>query len=311
MTKIAIVGTAPSRTLAPFDDPEWEIWACSPGNAHGVLSRVTAFFEMHTVDVLLNHPSSKPWAPAYLNWLRTQPFAIVMQELNEAVPQAQVYPLPLAVAAFGRNFFQSSVAYMLALAILRADGRKAKGSNEREEIAIFGVDMAAQQEAYSNQKLSCLRFIEIAKERGIIVSIPLESSLGREMPLYGYDESTPMGRRLQASLAEAEDARNRLAADIQRLTNEHSYFMGAIEQLRYAIMTWPDGLDAPLNLVPPIEAKLAEKKAEEAKAAATPPGAPALHLVKEGDNGLDVMEAVGRETLMDVFPAHAAVGGEG
>lgn len=288
MAKIAIIGTAPSRTLAPFDDPEWEIWACSPGNAHGTLSRITVFFEIHSTAVMLNHPSSKAWAPIYFNWLRAQPFPVVMQEPTEGFPNLQVYPLQKMVERFGHNWFSSSVAYMMALAIAKAEGRKAKGIVEKEEIAIFGVDMAAQEEAYSNQKLGCLRFIEIAKECGITVSIPLESSLGRVMPLYGYDESTPMGRRLQATLAEVRDARARLAADIQRLTIEHAYFGGAEEQLRYAIMTWPDGLDAELTAAPitgPIEAKVAERKAEEKAAAETPPGAPALHLVKDVDPG--------------------------
>lgn len=305
MAKIAIIGTAPSRTLAPLDDPSWEIWACSPGNAHGTLSRITVFFEIHSIDVMLNHPSSKAWAPIYFKWLRDQSFPIVMQEINEAVPAAQVYPLQAMVAKFGRNFFQSSVAYMLALAIAKADGRKERGSNEVEEIAIFGVDMAAQQEAYSNQKLSCLRFIELAKERGIKVSIPLESSLGQQMPLYGYDESSPMGRRLQAQLAEVQDAKTRLAADIQRLTVEHAYFGGAEEQLRYQIMTWPDGLDAPLNL--PVAEKLVERKAEEAAIAATPPGAPALHLVKDVERVTTFWD--GPKPVVPEFPDHVAVGG--
>ena len=31
--KVALIGTAPSsRMLAPFNDPSWTIWACSPGN---------------------------------------------------------------------------------------------------------------------------------------------------------------------------------------------------------------------------------------------------------------------------------------
>src|SRR5215467_5742575 len=34
--KVAIIGTAPSsRMLAPFNDPTWDIWVCSPGNMPG------------------------------------------------------------------------------------------------------------------------------------------------------------------------------------------------------------------------------------------------------------------------------------
>src|SRR5215467_9147402 len=34
--KVAIIGMAPSsRMLAPFNDPTWDIWVCSPGNMPG------------------------------------------------------------------------------------------------------------------------------------------------------------------------------------------------------------------------------------------------------------------------------------
>src|SRR5713226_4715918 len=45
--KIAMIGTAPSsRMLAPFNDPSWKIWACSPGNMNA-LPRVDTWFELH------------------------------------------------------------------------------------------------------------------------------------------------------------------------------------------------------------------------------------------------------------------------
>src|SRR3954468_23311721 len=42
--KVAILGTAPSsRMLAPFNDPEWQIWSCSPGNM-GCIPRFDRWF---------------------------------------------------------------------------------------------------------------------------------------------------------------------------------------------------------------------------------------------------------------------------
>ena len=48
MTKIALVGSAPSSIrLAPINDPDWQIWGCSPG-AYGVVGpRADVWFEMH------------------------------------------------------------------------------------------------------------------------------------------------------------------------------------------------------------------------------------------------------------------------
>src|SRR3981189_2150960 len=46
--KVALIGTAPSsRMLAPYNDPSWKIWACSPGNMN-VLPRVDVWFELHS-----------------------------------------------------------------------------------------------------------------------------------------------------------------------------------------------------------------------------------------------------------------------
>src|SRR5262245_29911805 len=75
--KIAIVGTAPSsRGLAPFNDPSWQIWVCSPGNMNAV-PRVDAWFEIHSN---LLWPECRSYGEPYVNWLRQQTFPIYMQD---------------------------------------------------------------------------------------------------------------------------------------------------------------------------------------------------------------------------------------
>jgi len=45
--KIALVGSAPSSVLlAPYGDPSWEIWGCSPG-VYYQAPRTEAWFELH------------------------------------------------------------------------------------------------------------------------------------------------------------------------------------------------------------------------------------------------------------------------
>ena len=43
--KIAICGTCPSRTQAPINDPEWEIWTIGPGGKN--IHRWDRLFEIH------------------------------------------------------------------------------------------------------------------------------------------------------------------------------------------------------------------------------------------------------------------------
>ena len=71
--KIALVGSAPSSVrLAPFDDPSWDIWGCSPG-AYPVFAqkRVDMFFELHRWEppVVGRADQQVPWfTPEYVQW---------------------------------------------------------------------------------------------------------------------------------------------------------------------------------------------------------------------------------------------------
>lgn len=258
MKKVAIIGTAPaSRMMAPWDDLSWDIWACSPGN-HGDnnLKRITVWFELHSIAGLTG-PEPKDWVDGYVKWLRAATFPIYMQEHNDLVPNARIFPMPTLVEQHGKNWFTSSIAWMIAFAIY----------SKVDEIAIFGVDMAADSELYSGQRDGCIRFIEKAEEAGIKVSIPWESCLGHHRPLYGYDQATPFGRRMAVLKAIADGQRARIAADRDRLTLELAFADGAIANMKYVIATWLDGSDAPQHLDLPQEL-LDEAKAYAEKAIA-------------------------------------------
>src|SRR5690349_614027 len=118
--KVAILGTVGlHRQLAPFDDPEWEIWVCSPGNAYGAVPRATKWFELHGIEDLKGRENAE-WNGRYFQWLREQTFPIYMQEPNNEVPSANVFPLKKLLEEFqdlGRIAFTSSISMMAAFAI--------------------------------------------------------------------------------------------------------------------------------------------------------------------------------------------------
>lgn len=242
--KVAIIGTAPtSKMLAPYQDESWNIWACSAGNMNQ-LPRVNIWFELHALNEMMA-PENRGMAEPFFMWLKEQSdagkFQVVMQDAgtvlggksNTFVPKAIPYPRDEMIQEFGRNWFTSSVAYMMALAIARG----------ATEIALFGVDMAADQEHYSAQRAGCTRFIEIARERGIKVSIPFESCLNASTPMYGYSEGTPFGRRLNAVLIQVQAGYNQAVANMNSARDQMNYFGGAMEQLRYFQRTWTDGAE--------------------------------------------------------------------
>jgi len=157
--KVALIGTAPSsRMMAPFNDPTWTIWGCSPGNM-GALPRVDAWFEIHGN---LLWPEHKHYGEPYISWLKQQTFPIYMQN-QELVPNAIPLPYREIVKEFGPYFFTSSFAWMMAFAMMQG----------AKEVALYGIDMASRDE-YILQRPGAYYFFEEAKKRGVKMQAPYE-----------------------------------------------------------------------------------------------------------------------------------------
>lgn len=221
--KIALIGTAPSsRDLAPFNDPSWTIWACSPGNM-GILPRVDAWFEIHSN---LLFPECRSYGEPYIAWLKQQKFPIYMQD-QRLVPNATPYPLDIMVAKYGKYFFTSSFAYMMAMAI----------EFGAAEIGLFGIDMASKDE-YILQRPGGHFFMQTAAMRGIKVLIPNESDLGQHPALYGYSDSTPFGRKVLMRKQELKGRIEGMKAERDKLSHGITYLEGALEDVDYFEGIW-------------------------------------------------------------------------
>lgn len=221
--KIALVGTAPSsRMLAPFNDPTWQIWGCSPGNMN-VLPRYDAWFEVHSN---LLWPAYESYGRPYIEWLKTLKCPVYMQN-NIDVPNATVFPWQDLTKEFGEDFFTSSFAWMMAYAM-------AKGA---KEIGLFGIDMASRDE-YILQRPGFYFFRHEAKKRGIKVTAPNESDIMQSPALYAISDSTPFARKI---LAREEEIKGRLGAMIaerDKLIHNITYLQGAMEDLDYVKAIW-------------------------------------------------------------------------
>lgn len=237
MTKVAIVGTCPSsRMLAPYDDDNWEIWACSPDNA-GKLPRVTRWFELHG-DLGWENPPE--WERKFLNWLNAQDFPLYVQNTHLFRKDAIEFPYREMIKEFGTYWFTSMFSWMMAFAIREG----------ATHIAIFGADMASDSE-YGHQKPAMRRFIEFAEARGIKVSAPPESDILQPPPLYAYSVSTPMGRKLaireREILARVTKLRLEREQTMRQYNHDIDHLVGALDQLGYAINTWTGEPDIQLE----------------------------------------------------------------
>ena len=221
--KVALIGTAPSsRMLAPYNDPTWQIWGCSPGNQN-TLPRVDLWFELHSN---LLWPEYEHYGKPYIEWLKAQSFPVYMQD-QTMVPRALTFPKDELVAEFGDDFFTSSFAWMMALAMKMG----------ASEIALYGIDMASRDE-YIRQRPGFYFFRHMAQKRGIKISAPHESDIMQAPPLYAYVDSTPFGRKIMARRQEVSGRINGMAQQIDQTTRSKTYLEGALEDLDYFESIW-------------------------------------------------------------------------
>lgn len=263
MKKVVLLGTAPtSMNLAPFDNDEWEIWACSPGTC-GV-RRINRFFELHRWE------PGQPWfSPEYCNFLREFPGEVVMSKHVPEVKGCTVLPYHELVAKYGPYFFTSSLAWMMAMAIEAG----------AEKIALYGVDMAATTE-YKDQRMGCQYFATIAKARGIEVGVPPESDLLTPAALYGVCENSHAWIKQTARSRELNQRLQTLQQEVTAKTAEMQHLRGVIDDQDWQIVSWFGGLSDMQSgfteppLVPALESSRTNIEP------ATPPNQ--LHMVGDG-----------------------------
>ncbi len=237
--RIAICGSAPSSIkLAPVDNPEWDIWGCSPGCAQHWgydPTKFRAWFEIHHFDT--NRPDLDQ---QYIDFLKAIPGPVYTIRPVPQVPNSVAYPLQEMVGHFCKtrvslSFLASTVSYMIARAIVEVPA----------EISFFGIDMAASSE-YATQKPGCHYFIDKAELLGIKVTAPPESDLLIPLPPYGFCEEWPMYRKMEARRNELQNRRGNMQSEHNSNANRANAIKdqillmdGALDDNQYMLNTWP------------------------------------------------------------------------
>ena len=169
VSRIAIVGGSNTRTLAPYEDRTWTIWAHA--SACLVVPRATCWFDLHRPAVWRE---PKPWHPHYLGWLRHLRQPIYMQDQYPLVPRSIRYPRAAVESAFPGAPFTSTFAWMMGLAL----------AGGVSQISVFGCDFPLRDE-YWYQRPGALWWIGLARGRGVEVTVYGELEQGAWV--YGYD----------------------------------------------------------------------------------------------------------------------------
>ena len=158
---VAIVGLSRStHDDAPWSDPTWEKWGLPWDDGYWLWCN--RLFEMHALELIESVPCRKP---GYIDLLNSVEVPLYMQDEYKEIQRSKRYPFEDVSKVTG-DYFNSSIAYMLALAIYE----------KADKIGLWGVDMAADEE-YFYQRPNIEYLLGLARGKGIEIYIPEESPI--------------------------------------------------------------------------------------------------------------------------------------
>jgi len=231
--KVAIVGFASNTLhLVPWFDPEFEIWGMNQGHMH-FQRRGDRHFEMHSPEFTADVRD-----PNYIEFLKTCQVPIYMIEAYDQYPNSIRYPIEEAIHYAGRDYFTSSVAFMLAIA----------GMEKFEEVHLYGINLAIGDE-YFYEKPCAEWWLGRLEAQGIKIVVPHASSLLKQYRRYGYY----VDRSSNGSLKVLLQARiNEYRGRAEKLQSELNVTIGAMREAE-ALIQIAEGQDhgADVVLMPP------------------------------------------------------------
>ena len=189
--KIAIIGTTPSRSLAPFADDTWEVWTIGPGGHDIPTHRWNRLWEIHGAGTWHTWPVEFGAYLDVISKIKLPQQVVTMRPIREMVQdwgyQHQKTPEDVAkeitgsweanvvidrqriVEKYGRMWLSSSFSWALAQAF----------EEKVERIGIYGVDLECGEE-YISQFAGARHFIDMARTMGVTVEMPRWCGLLRD-----------------------------------------------------------------------------------------------------------------------------------
>ena len=180
MRQVAIIGLADStHGDAPYLDSDWELWGL-PWDEERWLY-FDRLFDIHPLECIKEAIPSF-YQPDYLSILKSLEYTVYMQKAYSDIPNAIEYPLEEVSALVG-DYYNSSIAYMLAMAIFE----------EVDKIGVWGVDMSAPGQPghaneYRDERPNCEYLLGFAKAKGIEIYLP------EKCPLLKFSGIFPLGK---------------------------------------------------------------------------------------------------------------------
>lgn len=156
-----------------------EIWTV---NTYASVLKADIVFHMDDIRVQLARAEKNEKIRGLVEYLRTYQGRVITSRLHPDFPCLEAFPLQEAIQELRSTYFNNTVAYAMAYALLRL--------KSGDEITLFGCDYDYKGSSKIEPGRACLEYwIGRAVERGLVVNIASSSSLmdTNEAVLYGYD----------------------------------------------------------------------------------------------------------------------------
>lgn len=232
--KVAILGFGESVKDCPWQDESWSLWAMNgfwraAEPDFGITApedRYSLWLDMHTLEYTRAYGKLAGFDDKQERWLeQPHPFPVYMLDAYPQFPAVQPFPVEELVAAVGRDYFTSTVAYALAFALMHKD--------TIAEVGLWGIDLVHSSE-YADQRPCAEYWIGRLEAAGVKVTIADESALLRARHRYGYEVENPL-------YAEMRDALEQQAAGVRKAIEENK---AQLEALRIQLHTDDGALQA-------------------------------------------------------------------
>lgn len=225
--RIAMLGFGKSVRECPWQDETWSLWGMNgfwraAEKDFGITAaeeRYTAWFDMHTEEYTREYGKQAGFGDAQDKWLcRMHPFPVYMLGRSDRYPSVWAYPIEEVVALVLRDYFTSTVAYMLAMALYRV-----RRGERISEVGLFGVDLVHDEE-YGSQRPCAEYWVGRLEDAGVKVTLSEGSAICKQHRRYGYDPDSAIVREMLASMKRKRDqmaeAIQKMRAQREQLTSQ-------------------------------------------------------------------------------------------
>lgn len=222
---LAILGTAETLQVAPFDDERFERWAISSVRTFPYVRNLDCLFELHTSGYWRNKD--------VLTRLKAEKVPLYMQEGYKDIPYSIRYPIE-EIQKYS-SYLTSTIALMIALAY-----HQAVTTGKPKKVFIFGVNMFTNEE-YGFQRPCCEYWLGRLQAVGVKTEIAPGSSLLTSGGIYGYENYDPVCYEFRKRLTGLQMGRNQAIAEKERWSKQQETNEGGIRELEYWLMRYQQG----------------------------------------------------------------------